>query len=100
MNIDQIKAELIKKTGGNFGTLAMVRQFNQADATKQEPWLSHWDNDTRVRLTMHEDVFNQLKTDKTRADLALKYEVVPANATRAEYSRFVVIIPRNIEGTF
>lgn len=100
MNIAQIKSNLTTKTGGDFATLAMVRQMNQQDATKKEPWLSHWDNTKRVRITMHEDVFEQIKAKPDRADLALKYELVPANEKRAEYHRYVVIIPTGIEATF
>lgn len=98
MNISQIKQELNAKTGVNFPSLSMVRQFDE-EGVKQ-PWLSHWDNDNRVRVVMHEEVFDAIKADASKSDLALKKEVVEATETRPAYTRFVVITPKNIEGTF
>lgn len=99
MDIKQIKAELAAKLGFAIPNLQMVRQFEQ-DETTPAPWLSHWDNDHRVRVVMHEDVFKQIVADQNFNTLALKYEEIPATTERESYKRFVVITPRNIEATF
>jgi len=98
MNIQQIKEAIAANMSIQLPNLVMVRQFNEQK--EPQPWLSHWDNDHRVRVTMHEDVFNQIKADPSKAGLAFKKEVVPATQERAEYTRFVVITPANIEATF
>jgi hypothetical protein len=90
----------IKQVANINGTLALVRQFSNDDAKTPQPWVSHWDNDKRVRVTMHDDVLAKLKTDATFAGLAVKKEDVPAKGERAAYVRFVVITPKNIEATF
>lgn len=97
MNIQQVKEGIALNMGISLPNLVMVRQFNESK--EPQPWLSHWDNDHRVRVTMHEDVFNQIKADTSKA-VAFKKEVVPATLERAEYTRFVVITPLNIEATF
>ena len=97
MNIQQIKAEISAKSGVQFPNLSMVRQFDEQGV--KQPWLSHWDNDNRIRVVMHEEVFEDIKSNPAKADLALKKEVVEATDDRAAYTRFVVITPKNIEGT-
>lgn len=104
MNINQIKQSIAVSTGREFPVLQMVRQM-EADGTTPQPWLSHWDNDNRIRVVMHQEVFEQIKADTTLAVLAVKREDVPEainpdKTVRAAYIRFVVITPRNIEGTF
>lgn len=99
MNIQHIKAAIAKQRNANIPTLTMVRQLDQQTQAPQ-PWLSHWDDETRTRITMHEDVFQQIKSNPEKADLAFKVEEVPATQTRAAYTRYVVITPKNIEGTF
>ena len=98
MNIVQLKTELSTKCGVQFPTLTMVRQLAE-DQTPTE-WLSHWDNDNRIRVTMHQDVFGKIKADPKFNGLALKKELVEATEIRAAYTRFVVITPKNIEGVF
>lgn len=98
MNIKQIKAELQAKTSVPFPNLTMVRQYDENEV--KQPWLSHWDNDNRIRVTMHEEVFAVIVADPSKNDLALKREEIPATQERAAYTRFVVIVPKHIEGTF
>lgn len=98
MNIQQIKLEVSSKTGKALPVLTMVRQL--AEDKSSTPWLSHWDNDNRIRVSMHEDIFNQLKANPAFDGLAVKKQDVVATADRAAYTRFVVITPKNIEGTF
>jgi hypothetical protein len=99
MNIQQIKADIAAKTKAPLTTLTMVRQLDQT-TEKPTEWLSHWDNDNRIRVTMHQDIFNEIKANPAKEGLAVKREDVPATDSRAAYTRFVVITPKNIEGTF
>ncbi len=94
MNIQQIKESL------GLNNLLMVRQYEQNAPTVATAWLSHWDNERRIRVSMHEDVLTRIKADVSKPGLALKKEIVPATAERAEYTRYVVITPLNIEATF
>lgn len=105
MNINQIKLEVSNKSGKPCSTLTMVRQLTNDAAKTPTEWLSHWDNDNRIRVSMHQDVFNQIKANPAFDGLAVKKELVAAkveNGTeiRAAYLRFVVITPKNIEATF
>lgn len=93
MNINEIKGKL------GLQSLSMVRQMDKATQAPQ-PWLSHWDNENRVRVTMHEDIFNLLKADKNTGGLAYKTEVVAKTDTREEYTRIMVITPKNVEAEF
>lgn len=103
MTIQEIKTLIGSKLGITLGTLSMVRQFDQdpLDPTKTvaSSWVSHWDNDHRVRVTMHEDIMAAIKADPTKADLAFKYEAVKP-ADKQAYHRFVIITPKDVEATF
>lgn len=99
MNIAQIKTQIAATTGRPLPVLQLVRQFAEDGETPQE-WVSHWDNDNRIRVTMHEDILKTLKEDKDFDGLAVKHDSVPAEGERMAYERFVVITPRNIEATF
>lgn len=104
MNIAVIKSQIAKVQGIELPTLMMVRQFDEAK--QPQPWLSHWDNTSRTRITMHEEVFNEIKANPQAEGYAFKSELVPAKGTpdtegyRAAYHRFVVIKPLNVEATF
>lgn len=102
MNIQQVKQSVAAKIGQPFPVLQLVRQFEE-DKTTPTPWLSHWDNGSRLRVVMHQDVLEEIKKDKNFDKLALKYEIKNADSTDPEkqpYKMFVVITPRNIEATF
>lgn len=92
MNITQIKTAIGQPV------LTMVRQLDENKQPTQ--WISHWDNTNRVRVTMHEEVFNKIKDDKDFGGLAVKpvQEMTPEG--KAPYKLFVVITPKNIEATF
>lgn len=108
MTIAEIKAAISADQSFQLGTLSMVRQFNDVPSAEDPKvsvktpteWVSHWDNNHRVRITMHQDIMQQLKTNPSKADLALKMEKVPAAGDRAPYVRYVVITPRDVEATF
>jgi hypothetical protein len=99
MNIQDIKTQIAQENSIALPHLVMVQQFEE-DGKTPAPWVSHWDNEKRLRITMHSDVFNRIKENPTDAGLALKKEVVPASAEREAYTRYVVITPQNIVGTF
>lgn len=104
MNITDVKTQIGKENNTVINHLVMVQQFKLDDSGKEteipSEWVSHWDNDNRIRVTMHQDVFNKIKANPTDAGLALKKEVVPAKEGREAYTRYVVITPQNIVGTF
>lgn len=99
MNILQLKTDLTASLKVPITQLTMVRQFEE-DKSTPTPWLSHWDNDNRIRVTMHEDILKTLKENPKFPGLAYKKEIVEATEQRAAYTRIVVITPRNIEATF
>lgn len=99
MTITEIKAAISAKSNFTLSSLSMVRQYDSTTKEKTE-WVSHWDNDHRVRVTMHQDIMNTLLGNPTFAGLALKCEQIPADGERAAYTRYVVITPKDIDATF
>jgi hypothetical protein len=99
MNIQSIKQQIAAKTGASLPTLLMSQQVDK-ESGELQPWATHWDNDQRVRVTMHIDLFNDLKKDPTQEGLAFKEQKIEAKGDRAAYTRFVVIKPTNVLGTF
>jgi len=99
MNIQSLKQAIAAETGANLTTLMMSQQVDKSTGEAQ-PWASHWDNDKRVRVTMHMDLFADLKNNPTQDGLAVKKEVVKATDTRAAYTRYVIIKPTSVIGTF
>lgn len=117
MNIQDIKATISESTGIIIKSLDMKRQTKNDPsgsidtatnkvAQLPEPWFSYWDNTARLRIVMHEDVYNQLHVAKAQGQLmtvtglALKnysgkpFEIViPTDATKPTYKRAVVITP-------
>jgi hypothetical protein len=92
MNIEQIKSQIGQPV------LTMTRQL---DENKQPTsWISHWDNTNRVRVTMHEEVFNKIKADKSFGGLAVKPAQVLTPEGKQPYKLYVIITPKNIEATF
>lgn len=101
MTIQQIKDAI------GIATLMLVRQLEPIPEGapidfKPVPtqWVSHWDNEKRIRVTMHEDVLKVLKANPSKNDLAIKKQEVLASDTREAYTRYVVIVPANVEATF
>ena len=98
MTITDLKTTVAEKASIKLPTLMLSRQLDENKVP--QPWLSHWDNDGRVRITMHEDVAKKIKEDPKFDGLAFKYEEVPAKEDRLAYRRFVVINPTSVEMTF
>ncbi len=72
---------------------------------KKTEWLSHWDDKNRIRISMHQDVMEAAKTKN--GQLAYKRQPVAAKLSadgkiieRAEYVRYVIITPLNVEAVF
>lgn len=72
-----------------FKFLSMVRQFSK-DGVKQE-WLSHWDNERRIRVTMHQNIFEYIKSNPSVDDLDYKVQEVAVNHERKAYTRIVIV---------
>ncbi len=84
MTIDDIKAGL------NQPVLKMARQLDEnKEKTK---WLSHWDGENRIRVTMHEDIGNRIKANKELDTLEMKEEKVISRQTGIQYTRYIVFI--------
>lgn len=98
MDINMIKATIATITGKPLLSLDMSRQLDVDKKPTQ--WYSYWDNDNRIRVVMHEDIFAKLKADKTAVTgLALKPVAIVVPDGKPSYMRFVVITP-NIEASF
>lgn len=102
MNIQQVKEHISQKAGFTLVSLSLSRQMAE-ESTPDNPvpteWLTHWDNENRVRVVMHQDVMEKIKSDLTFNSLAVKpMEIVEKEGVKP-YKKFVVITP-NIEVTF
>lgn len=74
MNIAQIKAtlgmpELQLNTATNADGTPTVDENG-----KEGQWLRHWDNESRTAVSIHRDLFNEIKADNTISSLALQTE--------------------------
>lgn len=102
--MQDIKARVALVAGVTYGTLDFRQQYKEVvaeDGTKsevEEPWVSMWDNDSRLRITMHQDIMEILKKDRNFNGLAMKdmETVTPTDTTKPTYRRFVIITPRDI----
>lgn len=102
MDINNIKSAIAKAANIQLPNLMLSRQLDITNNNEPTEWLSHWDNENRVRVTMHQDVATKIKDDPTFNGLSYKKEVVAAHevagvGTIAEYTRFVVINPTSVE---
>ena len=110
MNIIQIKAAICEpvlniafQMDKTTGKRQLVHKVTFDPATAQDiqdgnaienPWLYHWNNEKRVRVTMHEDVYNLIKQGTNR--LAFKVKQVAAKATGEVYTHYTLITPTAI----
>ena len=108
MNIEQIKVAIGAKLGISLPCLDLAGQLDETTNLVDTTWLSHWVEDGRVRITMHEEVYSKIKADKTFSGLAIKpMEVIPERIAdpatevtyRAAYRKFMVITPKSIVDT-
>lgn len=98
MNIQEIKQNISAQTGKPFPKLDMARQLTEDKLPTS--WYSHWDNVNRVRVVMHEDIFNKLVENTSMEGLALKPMDTVTPEGKPPYTRFVVITPTSIEASF
>jgi hypothetical protein len=101
MNIQEIKTQLQSENpNGNFSSLQMVQQ-KDSTTSELQPWFSYWCNKSRTRVTMHQDVFSEIQKKRDINTLVLKDgELVAASGDRAEYTRYIIVIPTNIADVF
>jgi hypothetical protein len=64
--IAQIKSEI------GINTLNLSRQLDEANM--QTAWLSHWDNEKRIRVTIHEDTLRLAKEEGSKPFFFIKTE--------------------------
>ena len=94
MNIQNIKQLIAAKTGAFLPSLIMTQQKDKEGVP--QPWASYWDNDKRIRVTMHMETFASVLAEPQQDGLAIKEQLVPASGDRAAYTRFVVIKPESL----
>lgn len=108
MNIRTLVQDITKQTGVGFKSLDFNKQFNDDPSGAlddngkpiqvETEWCSHWDNVNRIRITAHKEIIAKLKANPKMEGLALKpMQVVAAHGDVAEYKRFTIITPQNIE---
>ena len=85
MNLDQIKEALGVKS------LPLTRQ--QDVNGKDTAFLSFWDNTTRTRVLIHDDV---LKVAKTSQDMILKTSQKASKESGEVYTENFIIIPTRL----
>lgn len=99
MNITNLKLAIAAANGMTLPTLMLVRQKDQTSELPT-PWLSHWDNDKRVRISLHEDVAKKIKETPDFDGLSFKTEKVAEHGEVKEYTRVIIINPTSVEMTF
>lgn len=81
LNIDGIK-ELL-----GIPVLNMIRQLKK-DGSKT-PWVSHWEPEKRIRVTMHETVMKTIQSNKL-TPLVYDKQEVPSATERDGYVRYIL----------
>ena len=76
--------EIAVKLGITF--LALTDEDEQGNATE---WLRHWENDKRMSVSLHKDLFNMLVNDPTIDNLGLQTE--EAEGAKGAYTRVRII---------
>lgn len=72
----------------NISIFKMVRQYDDSGAPTN--WLSHWDSDQRIRVTMEQSLFEKLVINSSINSLTLTKTIVPGNGQSMEYVRYLV----------
>jgi len=92
MNISQVKSAI------GIPVLNIARQLDEQNVP--QPWVSHWEDTTRTRVTMHEDVYALIVKDRDFDKLAYKVsQVTPTDPDKLPYTRIVIITPIQLLGT-
>lgn len=66
-------------------------ELNTALDAEQKPtdWLRHWDNENRVAVSLHKDLFDELKADATIGSLGLQHEIRAGE--KGDYNSYRII---------
>lgn len=89
MNIAQIKEQLqIPELSLNTATDAEGNPTVDKDG-KVGQWLRHWDNDGRVAVSIHKDLYAEIATDSTISTLGLQKET--RSAELGDYTAIRVV---------
>ncbi len=101
MNIDDLKVAISTNAGISITKLDLTRQFEDTAKTKPTEWLGYWDNDKRVRISVHQDVVATITKDRSFSGLSYKKEAkVSKSEENLPYMQYVIITPLNIEASF
>ena len=103
MTIIEIKALINATENASISNLLMQNQKATLPGTTTEvptDWFSHWDDSSRIRVTMHKEVLQMIKGQPNRGDLVVKRQPVAATQTRAAYIRYIVVVPAEVEAVF
>jgi len=104
MNINQVKehiaAQVAKTIPGFTLPILSLNEQKDPDTGAVTEWVSHWDDDHRVRISMPREVMDKVIANKEFAGLAVKKPEVVTPEGKAPYTRFVIITPTSIVATF
>lgn len=92
MNLSEAKAKIgAKHTTENNVVSIGVLQLNTAvnEAGEKTEWLRHWDNENRIAVSLHKDLFEELKKDPKAGPLGLQYEV--RKGEKGEYHSYRLV---------
>lgn len=92
MNISQVKTKL------GVSILSFTQGKNE-DGTPS-PWVSSWDNESRVRIAMPNEVLDKLKADKDRSDLQLLYKDMVSTSSGEAYKLHIITTGEDIVAEF
>ena len=99
MNIGEVKAVISAQSGFVINTLDIHEQ-KDVNGVVDPNWVSAWFDVQRVRVTMHREVFDQIKANKAFNGLAVKAPEVVRPEGKQPYTRFVIITPTSILDSF
>ena len=71
----------------------MLKLVRQLDENKEKTkWLSHWDAENRVRVTINESVFNKINENRKLNILEMKVKNIISKQTGIQYARYRAFI--------
>ena len=81
MTLEQIKSKL------QLSTL----ELNTANDKDNKPtdWMRHWDNENRIAVSIHKELVEALKKDKTITSLGLQSEI--REGSKGKYKSFRIV---------
>ena len=76
MNIEEVKSQL------GYATLNL--NYGEKDGS-QTLWLSHWDNDNRISVSVHQETFEKIKADKSLSTLGIQTSNMVSETSKLPY---------------